>query len=110
MDLKELIKNINLNKLVLPNFQREFVWKVADQKKLIASTLCSIPSGNSLLVLSKKSSDLSFSNIMIGQRKLTLPEEDLPEDFQYILDGQQRYTTLYYAFNDAFKACLKSTI
>ena len=102
MDLKDVVKLLSNNELVLPNFQREFVWKVNSQKKLIASALCNIPSGNSLLVQGKKSSDLSFSNIKIGQRKVTLSEDDLPDNFQYILDGQQRYTTLYYAFNDAF--------
>lgn len=40
-NLVEIINKIEKNQILLPDFQREFVWKDEDQQKqLVASVLC----------------------------------------------------------------------
>ena len=54
IDFTELVHKIEDNKIVLPDFQRGFVWK--DQKKqkaLIASILTKLPIGTILLLEAK---------------------------------------------------------
>jgi len=99
--LKEIIEGITNNELLLPNFQREFIWTLKQQKDLIASVLSSVPASSSLLVEEKNFEKPKFNCINIGMRnKVVSLTKKRP--FYYILDGQQRFTTLYYAFFNVF--------
>lgn len=50
-NLVEIINKIEKNQILLPDFQREFVWKDEDQQKqLVASVLCKMPVGSILLL------------------------------------------------------------
>lgn len=50
-DFKEIVRNIENNKILLPDFQREFVWKDEEmQKKIVASVLAKMPVGSILLL------------------------------------------------------------
>lgn len=49
IQLRKLLEDGERLKLVLPNFQRDFVWTEDNQKFLIASLLLGIPIGNILL-------------------------------------------------------------
>src|SRR5690349_17815106 len=64
-DLGKLFTAAAARKLVLPNFQREFVWSLEDQRGLGTSLLLEIPCG-SMLFLSGTSAD--FSARQIGRR------------------------------------------
>ena len=48
--LKILLQQAGDNRLVLPDFQRDFVWKPSDVTKLIASLLNGYPIGGLLLM------------------------------------------------------------
>ncbi len=99
--LKEIIDGIANNELLLPNFQREFVWTLKQQKDLIASVLSGVPASSSLLVEEKDFQNPKFNCIIVGRRNILPSIHNKP--FHYILDGQQRFTTLHHAFYNVFK-------
>jgi hypothetical protein len=90
--LKNLMEQASENRLVLPDFQRDFVWKPADVAKLLASLLNGYPIGGLLLMESPG---------IYGQRLLDgvtpRKRDDASGDTRLILDGQQRLTSCYRA-------------
>lgn len=95
-ELKKIYELNTAKKFVLPNFQRSFVWKSKAQKELIASFIVHLPIG-SLLVLEGQQGDFSA-------RALCFPDKIQPaEDCNYVLDGQQRLSTLRTVFYDLFQ-------
>lgn len=91
--LDEIIAAHNTGKLVLPNFQREFVWKLEQQKKLLTSLLADIPIGATLL-LRGKSED--FTARPFGQRRVA----NSSGECTFLLDGQQRLSCVHYFISD----------
>jgi hypothetical protein len=91
--LKNLMEQADSNRLVLPDFQRDFVWKPADVTKLLASLFNGYPIGGLLLMESPG---------LYGHRPLdgVVVKEDTAagSDIRIILDGQQRLTSCYRAF------------
>lgn len=87
--------------LVLPDFQREFVWKREQQKKLISTILVKIPI-NSMLILEGKSGSFAEKKMCIRD-SAELCQDGLSKS--YLLDGQQRLSTLKCAFSDLFHKC-----
>lgn len=96
--LVNLIKEIERNELLLPDFQRNFVWKEEMQRKLIASVLTKLPLG-SLLLLESKSSDYRAKRIGL---KTDIIDEGREVGIipSYVLDGQQRLTVLVNSFSN----------
>lgn len=96
IDIHTLIESIETGKIVLPDFQRDFVWPTDQVGKLLESLLNGYYV-NTLLALP----------VAIGERqKPPFPprrvegvdaENRLPFQMQMILDGQQRITSLFYA-------------
>ena len=83
--ISELISNIKTQDLVLPEFQREYVWSREQAKQLMVSLTRKYPVGGLLLWRTQDPPELK--NV-----------DQLPERLgtvQLILDGQQRLTTLY---------------
>lgn len=95
--LKEIFKDDDEGKLVLPNFQRDFVWDEKQQKELLATFLVELPI-SSILLLKGNPEDFNY-------RKLCFKEETTgaKEECLYLLDGQQRMSTLKAIFYDFFK-------
>ena len=96
-ELGDLIANAKDGRLLLPDFQREFVWKIDDVKGLAASILLEIPCG-SLLFL-KGPSD-AFHARRIGAMEPIDTTNVIECDF--VLDGQQRLSSLYSLLSDPF--------
>lgn len=95
--LGDTFKKINEQTLLLPDFQRDYKWGTAKQQSLLASIMLKFPVGSSL-ILEGQSDDFALRRI--GETvQHTL---DNSEACEYLLDGQQRTTTLYNAFNDVF--------
>ncbi|MBE6063824.1 DUF262 domain-containing protein [Clostridium cochlearium] len=94
--LKEIFSKNDENKLVLPDFQRDFVWDKEQQKNLLASFMTYLPVGSILLLEGSKE---DFAN-----KKMCFPKEScIPKDeCIYLLDGQQRITSLKSIFTDLF--------
>lgn len=99
MYLQEIFERIENGKLLLPNFQRKFVWERDSQRKLIASVLTKVPSPSTLIV-EQTDSETKFLCKPIGRTKKAIASER--NSISYLLDGQQRYTTLFFAFKDQF--------
>lgn len=96
MLLSDVLKKIEDHSLILPDFQREYVWVSEDKVRgFIASVLCQIPVGN-IITFKQKAS--VFANKEIGFVKSI--ELDPEDEVFFLLDGQQRITTLALFFSD----------
>lgn len=97
IDFTDIVKKINFNKILLPDFQRGFVWTEEErQKKIIASVLSRIPIGSILLLKSKKD---EFLSKVIGC-KSKIENSNIKDEIEYLLDGQQRITVLTNVFSN----------
>lgn len=85
-----LFIEIDSGQIKLPMFQREFVWDKEQSAKLIDSILKGYPIGTFILW---KTKEVLRSVKDIGYHKL--PDTPKGDYAQYILDGQQRITSLY---------------
>lgn len=85
MKVRELLDSIAHNDLVLPEFQREYVWTREQAKQLMVSLLQDYPVGSLLFWKTDRPPELK--NIS------SLPEH--LGSIQVILDGQQRLTSLF---------------
>lgn len=85
MKISQILDKIDENQLFVPAFQREYVWKRADAKKLISSLINEYPTGTMLTWETSKPPELK------GNYKHTEEKGSV----KLILDGQQRITTLY---------------
>ncbi len=85
MKISQLLDEIKKHDLVLPEFQREYVWSREQAKQLFVSLVKGYPVGG--LLFWKTDDPPELKNL-----------DKVPEKFgtiQIILDGQQRLTTLY---------------
>ena len=83
--INELMSDIHNQNLVLPEFQREYVWTLEQAKQLMVSLFREYPTGS--LLFWKTTNPPELKNISIPGDKLGATS--------VILDGQQRLTTLY---------------
>ncbi len=85
-----LFSDIDAGRIKIPKFQREFVWSKNQTAKLIDSLIKGYPIGT--FILWKTKDELRyFKNI----GNVELPEIPKGDYAQYVLDGQQRITSLY---------------
>lgn len=94
-DLEEIIRSVKKKNLLLPDFQRGFVWDIEKQKSLVASVLARMPLG-SILELQADSDE--YGCRLLGRKEfLDMPKK---EDIYVLLDGQQRLTVLANVFSN----------
>ncbi|WP_223550509.1 DUF262 domain-containing protein [Aestuariivivens sp. NBU2969] len=89
----DLISEIEKGHIKIPKFQRNFIWSIDKTAKLLDSILKGYPIGTFILwETNERLNDIKN----IGN--LNLPP--VPDDIkvQYVLDGQQRITSLYAAY------------
>ncbi|RHQ89598.1 MULTISPECIES: DUF262 domain-containing protein [Clostridium] len=97
-NLVEIINKIEKNQILLPDFQREFVWKDEDQQKqLVASVLCKMPVGSILLL---ESDPDDYAAKVIGCSKKQVATTQINGEVEFLLDGQQRLTVLTNVFSN----------
>jgi len=89
--LKDLLAEINSRTMVLPDFQRDFVWEPSATQELIVSIASDYPAGSILRVRDEKR--VFAAREFEGAPRLN----DYKHTF-LVLDGQQRLTSLYQAF------------
>lgn len=87
--LEELAILVKTGDIKLPKFQRPFVWRRSDMLKLLDSIYKGYPIGS--LLLWNSSQRLKSERNIAG---LTVNEEATVYPTSYLLDGQQRLTTL----------------
>jgi hypothetical protein len=97
--LREVLQQADSQKLVLPNFQREFTYTRSQQKELLLSLFCGIPVGTILTLTAPGS---SFEHRLIG-RKSGIWAVQSTSDKVFLLDGQQRMSTFWNALTDVYE-------
>ena len=95
----EIMEDINESQLSLPHFQRDFDWKPEKQKSLIASFLYNIPIGSMLFL----ETETDMITKKIGYKNSEHNSIPIHKEISYLMDGQQRLTTLKGVFDDFFK-------
>ena len=84
-----LIAEIEKGQIKIPQFQRDFVWSIQKSAGLIDSILKGYPIGTFIFW---KTKDRLRSVRNLGSQ--SLPEPEKGESVDYVLDGQQRLTSL----------------
>jgi hypothetical protein len=85
MEIRQILDGAESLEMVMPEFQREYVWSIEDAKKLMFSLFRGYPTGS--LLFWETETPPEIKNNAIDPTKLGLTK--------VILDGQQRLTTLY---------------
>jgi hypothetical protein len=93
LKLSDIVHDIEIGHLRIPRFQRDFVWSRSKVIKLLDSIYKEYPIGSFFIWDAEKKYNLFYRNIA----ELNLPPPDKYTSIRYILDGQQRATSLYVA-------------
>lgn len=92
--LVEILRKLKEGKYIIPDFQRDFDWQASDIMELIKSIFSNYYIGNLLLW-----KNISNNKELLGCNDIWGYNDAKCADTEYIvLDGQQRLTSLYYAF------------
>lgn len=97
--IKDLINDLERGRIRIPSFQRGFVWEPERVAYFIDSIYKNFPFGS--LLLWRTRNRLS-SDKKLGPYKLPDIEPDYPID--YVLDGQQRITSIFGIFQNSLIA------
>jgi len=89
--IENLLDKIESNEIVLPEFQREFVWKKSQAKELMKSLYEGYPIGSLLIWVTQDPPEIK--NDAVDREQYGLFKV-------LLLDGQQRLTVLYLLVND----------
>jgi len=91
--LGDIIRDVERGKLRIPRFQRKFVWERPKVVRLLDSMYHQFPIGSFFFWEAPRKYNKFFRNIA----ELKLPEPDERDDLTFVLDGQQRITSLFAA-------------
>ncbi|MBM3247761.1 DUF262 domain-containing protein, partial [Candidatus Pacearchaeota archaeon] len=91
--LSDLISDVARGKLRIPQFQRDFVWERTRVIKLLDSMYKDFPIGSFFFWVSPKEYNIFYRDIP----DLEIRHSDTDTELTFILDGQQRITSLYSA-------------
>jgi hypothetical protein len=90
--LRDLVREFHKGAILLPQFQRDYVWKPQKIRNLLDSLLNGFPIGGFYL--------WRPANVTRDPKKKALGEQLVAAEFVgYLIDGQQRLTSLEAAFN-----------
>ncbi|WP_169732017.1 DUF262 domain-containing protein [Glycomyces arizonensis] len=95
MNIDKVISRIRSGELRIPGFQRPFVWEPQQAALLMDSIYKGYPFGSILLW---RTGTVLKTERELGGFRLPSPEKDYPID--YVLDGQQRITSLFATFQN----------
>ncbi|WGL60286.1 DUF262 domain-containing protein [Pigmentibacter sp. JX0631] len=117
LHFQELIKKIKSNHFCIPEFQRPFVWKDFETRRLIDSIARNYPIGSLLILEVGKEKDKQFASRAIEACVLKDDEQDIDDSVEsnddvlpqiengsyYVLDGQQRLTSIARVFSNGYE-------
>lgn len=89
-EIGSLLDKVESNEIVLPEFQREFVWRKDQAKELVKSLYTGYPIGSLLIWVTEQPPEIK--NDAVDREQYGL--------FKVLLDGQQRLTVLYMLVKD----------
>lgn len=92
INYNQLINDIEKGSIKIPQFQRDFVWKKKESAKLLDSIIKGYPIGT-FIIWKTKERLRSIKNV----GEINFPETPSGDLVNYVLDGQQRMTSLYCA-------------
>ncbi|MEW2519486.1 GmrSD restriction endonuclease domain-containing protein [Actinacidiphila alni] len=93
LPLRKAIERIHDGTMRVPGFQRKFIWEPTSAALLMDSIYKGFPFGSVLLWRTRTALKTEKE---LGGFKLPPPEKDYPVD--YVLDGQQRLTSIFATF------------
>ncbi|MFS8066727.1 MAG: DUF262 domain-containing protein [Byssovorax sp.] len=93
--LPQVLEEIASGQIIIPKFQRPLVWPKEMRIALLDSILESIPIGTVMLWRTRATTKIAVKK-QLGPFELPRPDEHAPVR-QYLLDGEQRLTTLFFA-------------
>jgi len=92
-NLSQLLQMLDSGKIVLPEFQRSFVWRPADIDLLLSSLVQDFPAGSLLFLRADPQTPLAW-RLVEG-----VPQAATQSPDYLVLDGQQRLSSLSFALN-----------
>lgn len=95
LNIDKIMSRIKSGEIRVPGFQRSFVWEPQQAALLMDSIYKGYPFGSILLW---RTGTVLNSEKNLGGFSLPAPEKDYPID--YVLDGQQRITSLFATFQN----------
>ncbi len=93
--IDKLIKRIDTGDIRIPAFQRSYVWKQNQVLDLLDSIVANYPIGSVLLWYTKER--LKYTRNIAGYK---IPDSAIEYPLNYVLDGQQRLSSIYAVFSD----------
>lgn len=94
--VRRLMEDVLAGRIVLPDFQRSFVWKPDDVKDLLVSILGKYYIG-SMLYMDEPRADAPFALRFIEGVEKIRPNASIDTIIKILLDGQQRTSSIFYA-------------
>ncbi|MBC7195049.1 MAG: DUF262 domain-containing protein, partial [Caldisericia bacterium] len=94
----DLVRKAYEGKVMLPDFQRNFVWERQNIEEFIESLLDNVFVGTFLILKTSKGMEPFKCVFVQGAEKVNPNIKEDPE--KIIIDGQQRLTSLFYAIYD----------
>ncbi len=95
--IDKLIKRIDDGDIKVPAFQRGYVWKQEQIIELMQSIIADYPVGSVLLWEASEKDKLKSTRNIAGY---IIPEKAASYPVNYVLDGQQRLSSIYGVFSD----------
>jgi hypothetical protein len=92
-NLKKIFSELENGNIKIPRFQRGYVWERSKIVKLLNSIYDQYPIGSFFIWVAS----LDYKNFCREITELNLPEHPEANNYSFILDGQQRITSLYVA-------------
>ncbi len=99
--LEDLLEDEINDNLIMPDFQRDFVWKIEEQKLLAATFLTNVPL-TSFLFLEGTHKDFSYKRLCFRKKDNSCKATNSDRQCHFILDGQQRLSTLKNVFSNLY--------
>jgi len=90
-NLKKVFYELEAGNIKIPRFQRSYVWERTKAVKLLNSINKQYPIGSIFLWIAPK----EFRDFIKESEDFNIPANPYAETFQFILDGQQRISSLY---------------
>ncbi|MDR6770231.1 DUF262 domain-containing protein [Azospirillum sp. BE72] len=94
--ISSLMDDVVNGRVVLPDFQRDFVWKVEDIKDLLISALADYYVGT-MLYMDDLVETTDFATRLIYGVESRFPTVEAKSIIKLLLDGQQRCSAIFYA-------------
>lgn len=99
INLKDLVNFAEKKSFKIPSFQRDYVWKKNNTEILIDSIIREYPIGSFLFLSFDSNISFNYHEIEVENSWFEKEDEQKKDKF-YVLDGQQRITSIIKAMND----------